>query len=125
MPVRVAFRCQFCAAEPDEETRRSLEAGLLELLWGQYVNAPPGQWLVWHGHGPYGPNRFACPEHRVTLRTFLRKTYGTIGWHPDARVLGDVPPHVREQIEGPASPRPTTTARQRALARRNSGFGLI
>jgi len=122
VPVRVAFKCQFCGAEPDDQTRVSLEDGLLDLLWGQYVDASPGGWLVWHGHGPYGRNRYACAEHRVELRTFLRKTYGTIGWHPKARVLGDLPPLVREELEGPPTPRPKTSARARELSRQVSGF---
>ena len=55
VPVRVIFRCQFCAAVPDAETQRSLERQLRELVCGEYLDALPGRWLVWHGRGPFGP----------------------------------------------------------------------
>ena len=60
MPVRVRFRCQFCDAKPDPETQRRLERGLRELVFGEYLDVPPGRWLVWHGRGPLGPTRYAC-----------------------------------------------------------------
>ena len=60
MPVKVLFKCEFCAAEPDDETRRALEAQLQELLFGTYLDADPGHWLVWHGGGLYGRTRYAC-----------------------------------------------------------------
>ena len=60
MPVRVRFRCQFCSADPSPETQRSLERGLRELVFGEYLDVPPGRWLVWHGRGPLGPTRYAC-----------------------------------------------------------------
>lgn len=41
MPVRVVFRCQFCAAEPDAATQRSLERQLRELVCGEYLDALP------------------------------------------------------------------------------------
>ncbi|MDQ3849276.1 MAG: hypothetical protein M3296_01490 [Actinomycetota bacterium] len=82
MPVRVIFRCQFCDAQPDPLTQLSLESQLQELVFGQYLDAPPGPWLVWHGRGIYGPVRYACPEHRGDLTAHLRHHYGTIGWHP-------------------------------------------
>ena len=82
MPVRVIFRCQFCAARPDGETQRSLEHQLRELVCGEYLDAMPGRWLVWHGHGPFGPTRYACPEHRGDLTAYLREHYGTLGWQP-------------------------------------------
>lgn len=123
MPCRLVFRCQFCERRPDEATRRSLEGHLLDLEWGQYWNASPGGWLVFDGKGIYGPTRYACAEHRVELRDFMRKHYGSLGWHPHARVLGDVPPEVRTELEGPSPPRRPRTAHQRRL-RRNSGFAL-
>ena len=51
MPVRVVFRCDVCGAQPDPETRRSLERQILDLCHGEYVDAPPGNWLTWHGRG--------------------------------------------------------------------------
>ena len=82
MPVRVIFRCQFCAAVPDPQTQRSLEGQLRELVCGEYLDALPGRWLVWHGRGPFGPIRYACPDHRGDLTAYLREHYGSIGWHP-------------------------------------------
>ncbi len=82
MTVRVVFRCQFCDEQPDPLTQLSLEAQLRELVWGQYLDAHPGRWLVWHGRGLYGPARYACPEHRGDLVAYLRYHYGTVGWHP-------------------------------------------
>ena len=82
MPVRVIFRCQFCPAAPDPETQRSLERQLRELVCGEYLDALPGRWLVWHGRGPFGPTRYACAEHRGDLTAYLREHYGTLGWQP-------------------------------------------
>jgi hypothetical protein len=82
MPVHVIFRCEFCSAVPDRETQRSLEGQLRELLCGEYLDALPGRWLVWHGHGPFGPNRYACAQHRGELTAYLREHYGSLGRHP-------------------------------------------
>ena len=82
MPVRVIFRCEFCPAIPDRETQRTLERQLRELSFGQYLDAPPGYWLAWHGGGPLGPRRYACGEHRGELTAYLREHYGTIAPHP-------------------------------------------
>ncbi len=126
MPVRLVFRCQFCEAEPDSRAEQSLTAQLQELRFGEYADAGAGQWLVWHGRGPYGPTRYACAEHRVALREFVRKHYGTIGWHPHARVLGDVDPEVRRELAGPPPASRRATARQRRLSRGQGGFpGLV
>ena len=76
------FRCQFCAAVPDPETQQSLERQLRELVCGEYLDALPGRWLVWHGRGPFGPTRYACAEHRGDLTAYLREHYGTLGWQP-------------------------------------------
>ncbi len=54
----------------------------MDITFGAYVDAMPEKWLVWHGHGPYGPPRYACPEHRGDLVGYLRKHYGAIGPHP-------------------------------------------
>ena len=82
MPVRVRFRCQFCDAVPDPETQRTLERGLRELVFGEYLDAPPGRWLVWHGRGPLGPTRYACADHRGDLVAYVREHYGTVAAHP-------------------------------------------
>ncbi|HEV2776410.1 MAG TPA: hypothetical protein VGV90_12520 [Solirubrobacteraceae bacterium] len=76
------FRCQFCDAQPDPLTQVSLEKTVVEVTFGAYVEAMPEKWLVWHGHGPYGPPRYACAEHRGDLVAYLRDHYGAIGPHP-------------------------------------------
>lgn len=81
MTVRVVFRCQECGALPDPETQRSLEAQLLDLRHGEYVDAEPGRWLTWSGQGLFGARRYACGEHRGELKAMLREHYGTLGWH--------------------------------------------
>jgi hypothetical protein len=85
MPVRVVFKCEFCGSSPADETRRALERQLLDLRHGEYVDAGPERWLVWHGRGIYGPARYACGAHRGELKASLREQYGTLGWHPWAR----------------------------------------
>jgi hypothetical protein len=82
MPVRLLFKCEFCGASPDPETQSALEAQLQELLFGEYLDAEPGNWLVWHGNGLYGHTRYACGRHRGELKAKLREHYGTIGPHP-------------------------------------------
>jgi len=76
------FRCQFCDAKPDPLTQMSLEQTVKDVTFGAYVDAMPEKWLVWHGHGPYGPPRYACAEHRGDLTAYLRNHYGAIGPHP-------------------------------------------
>jgi hypothetical protein len=82
VPSRVIFRCEFCDATPDPLTQLSLEGGLRELAFGEYLDVPPGRWLVWLGGGPLGPRRYACREHRAELTAYLREHYGTIAPHP-------------------------------------------
>jgi hypothetical protein len=82
VPVRIRFRCQFCEGSPDPATQRTLEQGLRELVFGEYLDALPGRWLVWHGRGPLGPVRYACEAHRGDLVAFVREHYGTIAPHP-------------------------------------------
>ena len=82
MPVRVIFRCEFCDAAPDPETQRTLERQIRELIFGEYLEVPPGRWLAWQGGGPLGPRRFACPQHRGELTAFLREHYGSLAPHP-------------------------------------------
>lgn len=76
MPVRLIFRCRTCGAEPDQLTQVSIERQLLHWRFGQYVDAGPGGWLIWHGRGPYGPTLYACGEHRNALRSYVIKHYG-------------------------------------------------
>ena len=54
MPVAVVFRCEVCGRRPGPETQASLERQLLDLRHGEYVDAEPERWLVWHGRGIYG-----------------------------------------------------------------------
>ncbi|MBN1528849.1 MAG: hypothetical protein JW895_07290 [Thermoleophilaceae bacterium] len=82
MPVAVVFRCEFCPARPSPETQENLERQMLDLRHGEYVDAEPERWLVWHGRGIYGPARYACGDHRGELKALVRETYGTLGWHP-------------------------------------------
>jgi hypothetical protein len=106
MPVRIVFRCEYCDAEPDAETQRALEAQLQELLFGTYLDAEPRRWLVWHGGGLYGRNRYACEQHRGELKATLREHYGTIGPHPWA--MGPHPVKVyrrgRQQVRSRVGP---------------------
>jgi hypothetical protein len=82
MAVRMVFRCEICGCEPDAETRVSLERQLLDLRHGEYVDAEPGRWLIWHGRGIYGRMLWSCGDHRGELKAMLREQYGTLGWHP-------------------------------------------
>lgn len=80
--VKVIFTCEICSSRPDSETQIALEHQLLDLRHGEYVDAEPGNWLVWHGRGAYGRNLYACGEHRGELKAFVREHYGTLGRHP-------------------------------------------
>ena len=111
MPVAVVFRCEFCGCRPGPETQANLEHQLLDLRHGEYVDAEPDRWLVWHGRGIYGANRYSCQDHRGDLKARVREHYGTLGWHPWAKGL-----HPWRGRRG--------TDRARALRRRtNSAFG--
>ena len=81
MPTRVNFRCEFCSAAPDPATQRTLEHQLRELAFGEYLEVPPGHWLMWLGGGPLGPRRYACAAHRGDLTAYLREHYGSIAPH--------------------------------------------
>lgn len=85
MSCRLIFRCEFCDARPDEETEAGLVESLSLLMFGTYADIEPGNWLVWHGRGIYGPARYACALHREALKEHLRKHYGTLGPHPHAQ----------------------------------------
>lgn len=82
LPARIVFRCEVCAVRPDPLTQISLEGTLRELAFGEYIDAPPGGWLVWTGSGPLGPRRYACDAHRGELTAFLREHYGSIAPNP-------------------------------------------
>ena len=82
MPVRPVFRCEFCGTRADHETHHALLRQMLDLRFGEYVDADPGNWLTWSGRGIYGSTRYACGEHRGDLKADLRETYGTVGRHP-------------------------------------------
>ncbi len=111
MPVAVVFRCEICGSRPGPETQANLEHQLLDLRHGEYVDAEPERWLVWHGRGIYGANRYACGGHRGDLKARVREQYGMLGWHPWA--MG---PHPWRGRRG--------TDRARALRRRtSSAFG--
>jgi hypothetical protein len=47
-------------------------------MFGEYLDAFPGRWLVWNGGGPLGPRRYACREHRGDLVAYLRYHYATV-----------------------------------------------
>jgi len=104
MPARLVFRCEICGARAEGATRRALEAQLQELLFGTYLDADPGHWLVWHGGGIYGRTQYACNLHRGELKAQLREHYGTVGPHPwamgphPAKVLRRGRLRVRERV---------------------------
>jgi hypothetical protein len=113
IPVRVVFRCEICDAVPDDATQRSLEGQLREWVCGEYLDALPGRWLVWHGHGLFGRNRYACAAHRGELTAAVREIYGTLGPQPWKR-----PPY-------PTTLRTEHTERAIELARSVRSFGRI
>ena len=80
MPVKAVFRCQFCRARPDPATQNALEEQMQDAFFGTYVDAGPARWLVWHGHGPLGPTRYACGDHRGELTAYLRVHYASVGY---------------------------------------------
>ena len=73
MSVKVVFRCEICGCAPGVDTQKSLERQLLDLRHGEYVDAEPERWLSWHGRGIYGPNRYACGNHRGELKALVRE----------------------------------------------------
>lgn len=80
MPVSLRFRCQFCDAQPDPLTQLSLVAAMRQTTLGEYQDALPGRWLVFHARGLFGPPRYACAEHRRDLVAYLREHYGAVGF---------------------------------------------
>ncbi len=79
MSIRPVFRCQFCSERPDPETQAALESQQQDMFFGQYVDVGPRRWLVWRGHGPLGPKRYACGAHRGELTAYLRFHYASVG----------------------------------------------
>ena len=84
---------------------------MLDLRFGEYVDADPGRWLTWHGRGIYGRTRYACGSHRGELKAELREEYGTIGPTRGRRA----------RTRGPAAAAPTERAGWRARSARRSG----
>jgi hypothetical protein len=78
MPTKAVFHCQFCDATPDHGTQRSLQGQVTERMFGEYLDAFPGRWLVWNGGGTLGPRRYACRMHRGDLVAYLRYHYATV-----------------------------------------------
>ena len=54
MPTRLVFRCDHCDGQPDPDTQRTLEGQLLDRRFGRYLDAQPGNWLIFNGGGPLG-----------------------------------------------------------------------
>jgi hypothetical protein len=80
--VRILFRCEICDRAAAGQTHQSLQRQLLHHRFGEYVDAGPERWLVWHGSGLYGRTLYACGQHRGELKAYVREHYGTIGPHP-------------------------------------------
>jgi len=78
LPIRLVFRCDHCDVRPDRDTQRTLEAQLPDRRFGRYLDAQPGNWLIFNGGGPLGARRYACSAHRANLTADLRAHYGTI-----------------------------------------------
>lgn len=76
MTVRVLFRCEQCGVRPDVDTQRTLLGQLLDRSFAEYVDAQPGDWLIWTGGGAFGGKRYACAHHRDDLVADLRRHYG-------------------------------------------------
>lgn len=79
MPVKHFFRCSICGRVPDDATRDAIGASTHEGLVGEFIDAMPGKWLVWHAGGLLGPRRHACPEHRRALLKTVRLQYAYSG----------------------------------------------
>lgn len=82
MSIRLIFKCEICGECPDDLTRGSIERQLLHARFGEWVDAYPQKWLIWHGNGIYGATMYSCGKHRGELKSFVREHYGAIGWHP-------------------------------------------
>lgn len=104
----MVFSCETCGAHPDRLAQASLERQLLHFRFAQFVDA--AGWLVWHGRGPYGRTLYACNEHRLELRGYVRKHYGGALTFSNARAHPSLPPddlafaRRRARYQGWASP---------------------
>jgi hypothetical protein len=79
MAIRYVFRCEVCGAAPDEATRGAIARQYREDMVGEFIEAMPGRWLVWHAGGLLGPARYACRQHRTRLMAKLRYHYAYTG----------------------------------------------
>ncbi|HEY1237201.1 MAG TPA: hypothetical protein VGE91_02615 [Solirubrobacterales bacterium] len=79
MPARLIFKCKVCGTRAEGPTHAALEAQLQELLFGTYLDAQPGNWLVWHGGGLYGSTLYACG--RIAVRERVGPGWRQ-GWGP-------------------------------------------
>ena len=66
MPVSLRFRCQYCDAQPDPLTQISLVSAMRQMTFGEYQDALPGRWLIFHARGLFGPDalRLRGPPRR-------------------------------------------------------------
>ena len=48
MPVSLRFRCQYCDERPDPLTHINLVTAMRETTFGEYQDALPGRWLIFH-----------------------------------------------------------------------------
>ncbi len=55
MRVSLRFRCQYCDEQPDPLTQISLVTAMRQASFGEYQDALPGRWLIFHGRGLFGP----------------------------------------------------------------------
>lgn len=78
MGVRIVFRCETCAMQPDAATHRTFMGQLRDRTPGEYRDVQPGGWLLWTGGGALGSKRYACAAHRDELIAQLRRQYGAI-----------------------------------------------
>jgi hypothetical protein len=79
VPVHYFFQCDICGRVPDPDTRDAIGASTREELFGELIDAMPGNWLVWHAGGLLGPRRYACSEHRKQLLKTIRFHYAYAG----------------------------------------------
>jgi len=77
--MRYVFRCEICGITPDDATRDAIAGQCREDMVGEFIDAMPGRWLVWHAGGLLGPMRYACKEHRRELLKVIRFHYGLTG----------------------------------------------
>ena len=124
MPVSLRFRCQFCDVPPDPLTHVSLVTAMRHTTFGEYQDALPGRWLIFHGRGLLGPPRYACEAHRATSSPTCART--TARSAPRSGAARPIPPASRTPTwttpggsrppagrAGP-KPRPALTARPRS-----------